>query len=118
MTSAIPTWLITGTSNGFGLALAQHVLTAGHNLISLSRHVEPHPSFAGIVSSSTFSPKRSLHHLRHDLSTNDETVLKSLITSFLRSYSEINIDVLVNNAAITVFAPIETFRLRAVEVKE
>jgi len=25
---------------------------------------------------------------------------------------------LVNNAAITVFAPIETFRLRAVEVKE
>lgn len=116
MASKAPTWLITGTSNGFGLALAQHVLRANHNLISISRHPQPHELLTSIVSSSgTKTSKPTLHHLQHDLSNKDETKIKSTISDFLSRHPETTVDVVVNNAAIAAFAPVETIPTSTVE---
>ena len=99
-----PTWLITGTSSGMGLALAQHVLKAGHNLISISRHSTAHESLSSSM----------LWHISHDLADPDHNTIKSKINSLLTSQS-LTVDFLINNAAITTFGPLETFPQQALE---
>lgn len=111
-----PTWLITGTSNGLGLSLAQLVLQRGHNLISLSRHPRPHERLIAI-SQNQSHPRQDvqLYHLQHDLGDNRETKLKSLVADFLSSHPNLSINYLVNNAAITAFAPVETIPTSTIE---
>ncbi|KAK5082786.1 hypothetical protein LTR05_006667 [Lithohypha guttulata] len=114
MSSPRPTWFVTGTSNGFGLALAQHILRQDHNLVSLSRYSEPHESLSAIVSI-TKDEQPQLHHLQHDLAERDDTKIKSLIFDFLASHPNLSIDILVNNAAICAFAPVETIPTSTIE---
>lgn len=110
-TMSVPTWLITGTSNGFGLALGTLVLKHVHNLVSLSRHATAHEKL--IAASKAHRGK--LYHLQHDLSINDETVLKKLVGNFLTSNPEVHIDVLVNNAAIAAYGAVETIPTSTVQ---
>ena len=111
-----PTWLITGTSAGFGLALAKHVLRTSHNVVSLSRYDKPHPDLSKLVASLSGGDDRpQLYHLQHDLSNADEKIIKNLISGFLAQHSEVSIDVLVNNAAIAAFAAVETIPTSTVQ---
>jgi NAD(P)-dependent dehydrogenase (short-subunit alcohol dehydrogenase family) len=40
MTTATPTWFITGTSSGFGRAFAEHAIARGHNVVATARRVD------------------------------------------------------------------------------
>jgi len=108
MPSTTPTWLITGTSNGFGLSLAQQVLKSHHNLVSISRHAQPHESLTSLANVNASDHGPEIHHIPIDLSSKDETTIKSAITRFLATNPKLNIDILVNNAAIAAFGPLET----------
>lgn len=110
-TSRMPTWLITGTSNGFGLALATKVLSRNHNLVSLSRHGAPHTK---LVAASEAGTGR-LHHLQHDLSNDKENTLKGLVQNFLSANPTVQIDILVNNAALAAYGPVETIPTATVQ---
>ncbi|KAJ9652890.1 hypothetical protein H2198_007892 [Neophaeococcomyces mojaviensis] len=98
------TWLITGSSSGFGLALSQHILKAKHNLVSVSRHASPDQCLLDLSSGSS-SP--TLHHIQVDLSVSNPAAIKQPITIFLAQHPDIQIDIVINNAAITHFAPLE-----------
>ncbi|KAK5943177.1 hypothetical protein PMZ80_004183 [Knufia obscura] len=106
-----PTWLITGTSSGFGLSLAQHVLHSHHNLISISRHAAPHDSLTELANTNDLT----LHHLTIDLSSPTETTITSAISTFLTKHPDVSIDILINNAAICAFGPLETLPTSTIE---
>lgn len=116
--SSSPTWLITGTSSGLGLSLSQHILQKGHNLISISRHPDPDPSLTSLSGSYTghnntspttnTTPKGILHHIQIDLSNPDSSSITKTITTFLDTHPNLTPNVLVNNAAVTTFSPLET----------
>lgn len=105
------TWLVTGTSNGLGLALAQYVLRQKHNLVSLSRYAQPHESLPPLAKESG----ASLNHIQLDLATPEATKVKSAITNFLSSNPSTRISVLVNMAAISTFGPLETTKPESVD---
>lgn len=46
-----PTWIITGSSSGFGLALVRYALSHGHNVIATSRNPERTPELVEEVTS-------------------------------------------------------------------
>lgn len=111
-TSRPLTWLITGTSSGFGLSLARHVLSQGHTVIATSRNPSRTPDLVAEVES----------HPGSRWITLDVTSLTtpSIIASLEEGKDEegqgegngagkgTHIDVLVNNAGYSVFAPCET----------
>lgn len=93
------TWLITGCSSGFGLALARTVLAHGHNVLATSRNpskspeakaeIEKHPH-ARWLALDVCSPAKDI-----------EAVISQASTIFGQ------IDVLVNNAAYAVLGAAE-----------
>ena len=98
------TWLVTGTSNGLGLAIAQHVLEQGHNVISVSRHARADES---LVTKSQETHTGSLHHLALDLANPSPDHVKNTLNTFLQAHN-LSPSIAVNNAAMTTFGPIET----------
>ena len=68
-------------------------------LVSLSRHATPHHSL----------PTENLYHIQHDLADPTPKALKTKLREFFSEHSEVTVDVLVNNAAISNFHPLETF---------
>ena len=92
------TWLITGCSSGFGLTLARLVLSHGHKLIATSRNPSRTPDLVSEVQS------KGGKWLPLDVTSHSSS---SLIHDLEKSGT--NIDVLVNNAGYSCYAPIETF---------
>ncbi|KAK4243381.1 hypothetical protein C7999DRAFT_18257 [Corynascus novoguineensis] len=92
------TWLITGFSSSFGLSLARLVQANGHNLIATSRN-----------------PARTLDLVAEVeraggkwLALNvDDKKIGELISNLENSGQEV--DVLVNNAGYSIYAPVESF---------
>ena len=89
-----PTWLITGASNGLGLALVLHVLERGHNVI-------------GSVSSKSKSASAvdQIERAGGSVIEMDMTESKDAITAKVQALG--HIDYLVNNAGYSILAPCE-----------
>ncbi|KAI0885455.1 putative short-chain oxidoreductase [Annulohypoxylon maeteangense] len=93
------TWLITGTSSGFGESLARLVLANGHKLIATSRNLSRNPDFVAEVNAHGNGSK----WLKLDVDNqNSDKFIESL------EESGDKIDVLVNNAGYSIYGPMET----------
>ena len=93
------TWLITGCSSGFGLALTRTILASGrHTVIATSR--DPSRT-SDLVEEVTRSGGQW-----HKLDVTEAGASEALVSK-LESEGT-HIDVLVNNAGYNIFAPVET----------
>ncbi|KAL8753776.1 MAG: hypothetical protein Q9184_005327 [Pyrenodesmia sp. 2 TL-2023] len=91
------TWLITGCSSGFGLSLTRVVQAAGHKVIATSRNPSKTPD---LVSEVEAKDGKWL-----ELDVNDSNSPRFL-ENLEKSGDEI--DVLINNAGYSIFAPVES----------
>ena len=91
------TWLITGCSSGFGLSLTHIVLAAGHNVIATSRSPARTPELVAEVEA------KGGKWIQLDVDNPNST---QVIETLENSGQEI--DVLVNNAGYSIYAPVET----------
>ncbi|CAI7587648.1 unnamed protein product [Penicillium viridicatum] len=91
------TWLITGCSSGFGLSLTRAAQAGGHKVIATSRNPSRTPELVAEIES------KGGKWMQLDLDSRDSG---DIITE-LESHGN-HIDVLVNNAGYSIYAPIET----------
>lgn len=92
------TWLVTGCSSGFGLSLTRAALAGGHKVIATSRNPSRTPDLVAEIES------KGGKWVQLDVDSRDSG---NVITE-LESRGD-HIDVLVNNAGYSIYAPIETF---------
>ncbi|KGO40933.1 Short-chain dehydrogenase/reductase SDR [Penicillium expansum] len=92
------TWLITGCSSGFGLSLARAAQAGGHKVIATSRNPFQTPVLVAEIES------KGGKWVQLDVDSRESG---DIITE-LESHGD-HIDVLVNNAGYSIYAPIETF---------
>ncbi|EXJ96348.1 hypothetical protein A1O1_01474 [Capronia coronata CBS 617.96] len=94
------TWLITGSSSGFGLALVRYILSQGHNVIATSRNPSKTPELVEEITSTSGRGR----WLALDVTwpkAEIEAVIEEAWTEFD------GIDVLVNNAGYSVLGAAE-----------
>ncbi|KAJ5399985.1 Short-chain dehydrogenase SDR [Penicillium sp. CMV-2018d] len=91
------TWLITGCSSGFGLSLTRAAQAGGHKVIATSRNPSRTPELVAEIES------KGGKWVQLDIDSRDSG---DIITE-LESHGD-HIDVLVNNAGYSIYAPIET----------
>jgi NADP-dependent 3-hydroxy acid dehydrogenase YdfG len=100
-TMPILNWLITGASNGLGLALTLEVLQAGHKVIATARDVTKasaaHPEIERLGGT----------WLQLDVNKSDT---KTIVENAVRDIFSGRIDVLVNNAGYSILGSIEDLR--------
>lgn len=90
------TWFITGTSSGYGLALARYAIDRGYNVVATARSV------AKLATLAASAPDRVLvQKLDVTLPDDAATAVEAAITRFGR------IDVLINNAGYGVIGAVE-----------
>ena len=94
------TWLITGTSSGFGLALAQAALAAGDRVVATARHPERLSALLGEA------PDR-VAVIRLDVTRPDE--IARAVAAALERFGRI--DVLVNNAGYGTVGAVEELNI-------
>lgn len=94
--------LVTGSSGGIGLAIAQELATAGCNVIL--HGLEPLSLVSGELALLNAKGVKAVYH-QMDIQNPDE--VEQLVTLALEQFGRI--DVLVNNAVTRHFSPIETF---------
>ncbi|EKV16251.1 Short-chain oxidoreductase, putative [Penicillium digitatum] len=92
------TWLITGCSSGFGLSLTRAAQAGGHKVIATSRNPSRTPDLVAEIES------KGGKWIQLDVDSRD---CGNVITELEGSGD--HIDVLVNNAGYSIYAPIETF---------
>ncbi|KAK5625203.1 hypothetical protein RRF57_000919 [Xylaria bambusicola] len=92
------TWLITGSSSGFGLALTRLAQAKGHNVIATSRNPDRTPELVDEVVG------RGGRWLRLEL----EDLESGKIIDGLEAEGT-HIDVLINTAAMSISGPLESF---------
>lgn len=90
-----PIWLITGASNGFGLALVLHVLERGHKVIGSVRS-----------KAKSASAVEQIEKAGGSVIEMDMTESKESITTKVQAVGRI--DYLVNNAGYSILAACET----------
>ncbi|EFH80722.1 oxidoreductase [Ktedonobacter racemifer] len=98
-------WFITGSSTGFGRALAEAVLAHGDRLVATARHLEQ------LQSLSAPSPEQLLTLA---LDVTNEAQCQEAVTQAMERFGQI--DVLVNNAGYGLFGAIE--ETSALEVRQ
>ncbi|KAI4090941.1 MAG: hypothetical protein LQ344_004469 [Seirophora lacunosa] len=91
------TWLITGCSSGFGLALTRVVQAGGHKVIATSRNPSKTPDLVKEVESQGGTWLQ--------LDVNDPRS-PAFVEDLEKSGHEL--DVLINNAGYSIFAPVES----------
>jgi NADP-dependent 3-hydroxy acid dehydrogenase YdfG len=94
-------WFITGCSTGFGKSLALLVLKAGHHVIATSRTPSKSPSLVKKVE------ELGGIWLPLDLTSNKEDMEK-VVEEGTKKWGRI--DVLVNNAGMSILGALEDFR--------
>jgi short-subunit dehydrogenase len=97
MASRKLTWLITGCSSGFGLSLTRVALAGGHKVIATSRNPSRTPELITEIES------KGGKWVQLDV---DSTQSGEVIAELEKGGEQI--DVLVNNAGYSIYAPIET----------
>jgi 3-hydroxybutyrate dehydrogenase len=101
-----PTWaLVTGSSSGIGLAIAQKLATEGcgivlHGIENQTRMNEISTEFKKQFQAPTFAVSADL---------SDPQAIQNMLSQI--SDQKINLDILINNAGFQHVAPIETFPL-------
>lgn len=91
------TWLITGTSSGFGLSLARFAQASGHKVIASSRNPHKTPELKAEIES------KGGKWIKLDVTD----LASAKVVDDLEAGGD-HIDVLVNNAGFAIFSPIET----------
>lgn len=99
MASSPKTWLITGSSSGFGLTLARTALAHGHNVIATSRNPERTPAYVKEIEASGRGK-----WLKLDV-TSDASTIKAAIDRAAKVFG--GIDVVCNNAGYSVLGAAE-----------
>jgi NAD(P)-dependent dehydrogenase (short-subunit alcohol dehydrogenase family) len=99
-TTGTKIWLVTGASQGLGLAISLAAVAAGHKVIACARNTdkakEEHPELV----------ERGGQWLKLDVTSKDtEQIVRDAIDK------EGKIDVVVNNAGYTVIGSVEDLRL-------
>ncbi|KAK5950003.1 hypothetical protein OHC33_008964 [Knufia fluminis] len=97
--SNIKTWLITGSSSGFGLILARTILARGHNVIATSRNPSRTPEYVKEIESTSRGKWLTL-----DVSA-DAPTIQATVHETHKLFGKI--DVLVNNAGYSVLGMAE-----------
>lgn len=97
MASSKLTWLITGCSSGFGLSLARLAQAGGHTVIATSRNPSRTPDLVAEIEG------KGGKWVQLDV---DSPKSGDVVTELEKSGSKI--DVLVNNAGFSIYAPVET----------
>jgi NAD(P)-dependent dehydrogenase (short-subunit alcohol dehydrogenase family) len=92
------TWLITGCSGGFGLALARLAQVQGHRVIATSRNPAKTPDLVAEIES------KDGKWIKLDVDDLESAKLVETLES-----EGIALDVLVNNAGWTLHGPVEGF---------
>ena len=85
------TTLVTGASSGFGLAIAQRFLAAGHRVVACARRRDPLRSLAARFQGRV---------LPLQLDVTDSTAIESTLGALLSPFKDV--DVLVNNAGLAL----------------
>ncbi|RYP05231.1 hypothetical protein DL764_003938 [Monosporascus ibericus] len=94
------TWLITGSSNGFGLALTRYVLTTGDNVIAASRNPAKTPELVKEVEAQANGRWVAL-----DVSWSQDKIKE--VIDHAETLFDGGIDVVVNNAAYSLLGAVE-----------
>lgn len=97
MASRKLTWLITGCSSGFGLSLTRAAQAGGHKVIATSRNPSRTPELVAEIE------RKGGKWVQLDV---DSPQSGEVITELEKGGEQI--DVLVNNAGYSIYAPIET----------
>ena len=95
-----PTWLVTGSSSGFGLSLVRYILNQGHNVIATSRNPSKDPDLVREITSHSNGRWLAL-----DVSWSKPAV-DSLVQQAWNEF-EGGIDFLVNNAGYSILGAAE-----------
>lgn len=91
------TWLITGTSSGFGLTLARYAQAGGHKVIASSRNPSKSPELVSEIES------KGGKWITLDVTDPNSTKVINDLEA-----SGTHVDILVNNAGFSIFCPVET----------
>ncbi|RYP89690.1 hypothetical protein DL770_004178 [Monosporascus sp. CRB-9-2] len=94
------TWLITGSSNGFGLALTRYVLTTGDNVIATSRNPAKTPELVKEVEAQANGRWVAL-----DVNWSQDEIKE--VIDHAETLFHGGIDVVVNNAAYSLLGAVE-----------
>lgn len=107
--------LVTGASRGIGAAIAARLAQAGATVAVSARTLEPDPRYAGTLQQTVEAIERAggtARAFQSDLSKSEQRqVLVDRVTAELGP-----VDVLVNNAAVTFFAPVQDFPLKRLDL--
>ena len=102
------TALVTGASRGIGAAIARRLAAEGATVECMARTLDPDPRYEGTLRDTVdliTAAGGKASAFKADLSSSDDR--KNLIDEV---HNEIGpIDILVNNAAVTFFLPIDSF---------
>src|SRR6478609_558112 len=92
------TWLVTGASSGFGLALTRMALEAGYRVIATSRNPSSYPEIQKEIAA------KGGELIALDINAPDSA---SAIDRLQKEGTEI--DVLINSAGCAILGPAESF---------
>ena len=103
MTLTGKTALVTGSTSGIGLGIAQVLARAGANIV-LNGFGDPAPALAQIT-------RHGVKAIHHPADLSDVEQIEALFALAEREFS--GVDILVNNAGIQHVAPVEQFPLES-----
>ncbi len=107
--------LVTGASRGIGAAIAARLAAAGATVAASARTLDPDPRYAGTLRDTVAAIQRSggkAVAYRADLSESAQR--QALVATVTQELGPI--DILVNNAAVTFFLPMDSFPLKRFEL--